>query len=95
MLFDHYLAKTQWIIDFASPIPKVEKTLVWIRFPRLNLLYYDENILCLTFVVGIHVKKNTNILNVERGRFVRICMEIDLTLLIVEKVNVNDHRYKV
>lgn len=28
MLFDHYLAMTQWTLDFASPLSKVEKTLV-------------------------------------------------------------------
>lgn len=30
MLFDHYLTVARWNIDFASPLAKVEITLVWI-----------------------------------------------------------------
>ncbi|MCI02300.1 hypothetical protein A2U01_0023332, partial [Trifolium medium] len=96
MLFDHYLAVARWTPDFASPHAKVEKTLVWIRFPGLNLVYYDESVLLgLASVVGTPVKVDTNTLKVERGRFARICVEIDLTLPVVGKVNVNGHWYKV
>jgi hypothetical protein len=96
MLFDHYLAVARWTPDFASPQAKVEKTLVWIRFPGLNLLYYDESVLLgLASVVGTPIKVDNNTLKVERGRFARICVEIDLTLPVVGKVNVNGHWYKV
>jgi hypothetical protein len=96
MLFDHYLAVARWTPDFAAPQAKVEKTLVWIRFPGLNLLYYDESVLLgLASVVGTPIKVDTNTLKVERGRFARICVEIDLTLPVVGKVNVNGHWYKV
>lgn len=74
----------------------MEKTLVWFRFHGLNLLYYDEIVLLgLTSVVGTLFKVNTNTLTVERGRFIRICMEIDMTLSVVEKVNVNGHWYNL
>jgi hypothetical protein len=96
MLFDHYLAVARWTPDFASPHAKIEKTLVWIRFPGLNLLYYDESVLLgLASVVGTPIKVDTNTLKVERGRFARICVEIDLTLPVVGKVNINGHWYNV
>jgi hypothetical protein len=96
MLFDHYLAVARWTPDFASPHAKVEKTLVWIRFPGLNLLYYDESVLLgIASVVGTPIKVDTNTLKVHRGRFARICVEIDLTLPVVGKVNVNGHWYNV
>jgi hypothetical protein len=96
MLFDHYLAVARWTPDFASPQAKVEKTLVWIRFPGLNLLFYDESfLLALTTTIGTPVKVNTNTLNVESGRFARICVEIDLTKPVVGKVWINGHWYKV
>ncbi|CAK8573570.1 unnamed protein product [Lathyrus sativus] len=66
MLFDHYLEMTRWTPDFASPIIKVDNNLVWIQFPRLNLLYYDESVLLgLASVVGTLVKVDANTLNVE------------------------------
>lgn len=62
-LFDHYLAVFRWTPNFASPLAKVEKTLVWIRFPRLKLLYYDESVLLgLETVVGTPVRIYTNTL---------------------------------
>jgi hypothetical protein len=96
MIFDHYLAVAQWSPVFASPTAQVEKTLVWIRFPGLNLLFYDESfLLALTSTIGTPVKVNTNTLNVESGRFARICVEIDLTKPVVGKVWINGHWYKV
>jgi hypothetical protein len=96
MIFDHYLAVAQWSPAFASPTAQVEKTLVWIRFPGLNLLFYDESfLLALASTIGTPIKVDTNTLNVERGRFARICVEIDLTKPVVGKVWINGHWYKV
>lgn len=41
------------------------------------------------------MKVDRNTLNVERGRFARICVEIDLTQPVIGKVWVNGHWYKV
>lgn len=96
MVFDHSLAITNWSPDFASPNAKIERTLVWIRFPGLNLLYYDENaLMVMVAVVGKPIKVDHNTLKVERGKFARICVEIDLTQLVVGKVWLNGHWYKV
>ena len=45
MLFDHYLSAQTWSIDFVASSAKVQKTMVWIRFPDLNVAYYDEDVL--------------------------------------------------
>lgn len=53
MIFDHYLTVQCWSPAFISPTAKIERTLVWIRFPGLNLFYYDESILlALAAAVG-------------------------------------------
>lgn len=40
--------------------------MVWIRFPWLNLLYYDENVIFgLTSIMGTHIKVDDNTLNIE------------------------------
>lgn len=96
MMFDHYLAVSQWTSEFASPHTTIERTIIWIRFPGLSLLYYDESVLlALAATVGTPVKVDTNTLNVEKGCFACICVEIDLTKPMVGKVWVNDHWYKV
>ncbi|PNX62864.1 hypothetical protein L195_g053212, partial [Trifolium pratense] len=96
MISDHYLAVSHWSPDFISPEAKVERTLVWIRFPGLNLVYYDESfLLAMAAAVGKPIKVDTTTLNVERGRFARICIEIDLNEPVVGKVWLNGYWYKV
>lgn len=40
-----YLAVLTWSTNFNSFIAKIEKTLSWVRFPRMNFIYYGESIL--------------------------------------------------
>lgn len=96
MIFDHYIMVQCWSQDFMSPTVKVDKTLVWIRFPGLNLFFYDESILlALATGVGKPVKVDTNTLDVRCGRFSRICVEVDLTKPVVGKVWMTGFWYQV
>lgn len=96
MIFDHYLAVSKWSPDFVSTTAKVEKTLVWIRFPGMNLVYYDESLLlAMASVVGKPIKVDEHTLRIERGRFARVCVEIDLNQPVVGKICVNDTWYKI
>jgi len=53
--------------QFASPYAKVERTVVWVCFPGLNLVYYDESfLLAMTSIIGRPIKVDTNTLKVER-----------------------------
>lgn len=84
MVFDHYLTGQQWTPDFVSPVAKIDKTMVWIRFPWLNVFYYDESILlALAAAVGKLIKVDSNTLDIRRGSFAKICVEVDLTKPVV------------
>lgn len=49
-------------------------------------MYCDESVLLgLKYGVDTHVKVDTNILDVERGRFAIICVEIDLPFRLSER----------
>jgi hypothetical protein len=96
LIFDHCLAVAHWTPEFASPTATVDKTIVWVRFPGLNLVYYDESfLLAMASALGRPIKVDTNTLKIERGKFARVCVEIDLTLPVVGKIWVNGHWYKV
>jgi hypothetical protein len=83
-------------VDDLSPNAKVERTIVWVRFPGLNLVYYDESFLmAMASAIGKPIKVDINTLKVERGRFARVCVEVDLTVSVVGKIWVNGHWYKV
>ncbi|MCH88546.1 hypothetical protein A2U01_0009436, partial [Trifolium medium] len=53
MIFDHCVAIRPWTTDFISSQVKINKTLVWIRFPSFGMEYYDESLLlALATTVG-------------------------------------------
>lgn len=96
MIFDHYLAVSNWSPNFVSTTAKVAKTLVWIRFPGMNLDFYDESLLlAMASTVGRPVKVDEHTLKVQRGRFARVCMEIDLNEPVVGKIFVKGRWYNI
>jgi hypothetical protein len=96
MIFDHCVAIRPWTTDFISSQVQINKTLVWIRFPSLGMEYYDESLLlALATAVGRPVKVDIHTLDASRGKFARVCIEIDLDKPVVGKVWFRDYWYKV
>jgi hypothetical protein len=96
MIYDHYLAVRQWSPTFNAATAIIDKTMVWIRIPSLNLVYYDESLLwTLASMVGTPVKVDMHTLRVARGKFARMCVEIDLTQPVVGRVGINGEWYQV
>jgi len=96
MIYDHILAVSQWSSKFNATTATIDKTMVWIRIPRLNIVYYDKSLLwALASMVGNPVKVDLHTLKVARGRFARMCVEIDLTNPVVGRVGINSDWYRV
>jgi hypothetical protein len=51
--------------------------------------------MAMASAIGRPIKVDINTLKVERGRFARVCVEVDLTMPVVGKIWVNGHWYKV
>jgi hypothetical protein len=70
IIFDHYLAVQPWSPEFVSPTEKVSRTLVWVRFPGLNPVFYEEEvIMALAEAVGKPLRVDMHTLNLARGCF--------------------------
>jgi hypothetical protein len=96
MILDHYVAIRPWTTDFISSQVKINKTLVWIRFPSLGMEYYDESLLlALATAVGTPVKVDIHTLDASRGKFARVCVEINLEESVVGKFWFRDFWYHV
>ncbi|XP_057416460.1 uncharacterized protein LOC130711039 [Lotus japonicus] len=96
MIFDHYLAVSTWKREFVSSTAKVTKTLAWVRILGLNMVFYDESyFLSIARVIGKPIKVDTNTLQADRGRFTRICVELDLSQEVVGKVCLEGDWYKI
>ncbi|XP_020236520.1 uncharacterized protein LOC109816067 [Cajanus cajan] len=96
MLFDHYLIVRPWSPEFVTSATKVDSTLVWIRFPSLGVMFYDESVLLtIALAIGKPVKVDLNTLNMTRGRFARVCVEINLNEPVVGRFFLNGVWYNV
>ena len=68
-----------------------QHTLVWIRFTSLNVPYYHESALrTISSVIERPVKVDVVSTNGDRGKFARVCMEIDLSRPVIKHVKVED-----
>ncbi|XP_057443213.1 uncharacterized protein LOC130735131 [Lotus japonicus] len=96
MVFNHYLAVSTWSPKFISSAARVTNTLAWVRIPGLNVVFYDESyLLSKARAIGKPIKVDRNTLKADRGRFERICVELDLTLPVVGKVCIEDYWYNI
>ena len=87
MIYDHYLAVSQWYPGCVKKGTEVTKATVWIRLPGLDVLYYDEVMLKLiASVIGTPVRVDPNTLAISRGRYARVCVEVDLLQPLVGKI---------
>lgn len=58
--------------------------MAWVRFLQLNLMYYDEDVLfAIALSIGKPIKIDVNTSLATKGRFARVCVEVDLTKPLV------------
>lgn len=80
MVMDHYLIVKEWVPNFDPVKDTTEHVLVWVRFSGLSIEYYNHLFL---YKVGEKIGKPIKIDEatslVSRGRFARMCIEVDIT----------------
>ncbi|KAI5385122.1 hypothetical protein KIW84_071929 [Lathyrus oleraceus] len=68
----------------------------WVRVSRLPIEYYDARV--LTFIrnhIGVTVKVDKNTMSKERGKYVRLCVQVDLTKPLLAMFAVTKSLYKI
>ncbi|XP_057444295.1 uncharacterized protein LOC130736485 [Lotus japonicus] len=80
MIADHYLLVQRWRPMFKAEDSEVKKIAVWIQLPKLPVELYKEKFLWrLGSLLGTMLKIDTHTTVHSRGKFARICVEIDLS----------------
>ncbi|OMO78091.1 hypothetical protein CCACVL1_14659 [Corchorus capsularis] len=91
-ILDHYLLVQRWKPNFKPSSASFGTTAVWIRLPELPIEYFaEEELLQLGRFVGKPLRIDANTRFAMRGKFARICVEIDLDKPLVSKVEVGDN----
>ncbi|KAL8139415.1 hypothetical protein V2J09_005436 [Rumex salicifolius] len=94
--FASYLLVQAWSPDFDPLCDDIVTTPVWVRLSNLPMNYYHRAILKgIAEGLGKPVKVDMTTLKLERGRFARVCVEVNLKRPLKGTVLVNGERYFV
>ncbi|KAL8161736.1 LOW QUALITY PROTEIN: hypothetical protein V2J09_013225 [Rumex salicifolius] len=89
-VFGRYVVIKPWSPSFNPRTDVVHTTPAWIRFTDLLVILYEEKVLLqIASAVGHPIKVDQRTLNANRGRFARICIELDLTKPLIGAVIIN------
>lgn len=96
MIADHYILIQRWRRNFLSSARVEKKVAVWVRIPELPLELYNKKFLTrlgASFGMLLKVDQLTSIHS--RGKFARICVEMDLEKPVVPQVRVRGEVLKL
>nr|POE71528.1 uncharacterized protein CFP56_12759 [Quercus suber] len=81
---EHFLSIRPWEPDFRPTTANVSSVAVWIRLTELPIEYYNEEALMqIGKTVGTVLRIDTHTASETRGRFARLCVQIDVTKPLV------------
>jgi hypothetical protein len=95
-IYDHYLTVKEWSPNFHPASDTIEKVAVWVRISGLPIEYYDSKV--LNFIgnrVGKTMKVDKNTLTQERGKYARLCVQVDLTKPLLAMFTIKGRKYNI
>lgn len=88
---DNYLHVQQWCPTFTVVAARINMLPVWVCFPILPVEYYTENWLWETKnFIGKTIKVYGTTLAASRGKFARVCIEVDLNKPLLATFRMRD-----
>ncbi|KAI9085740.1 hypothetical protein K1719_032346 [Acacia pycnantha] len=86
---DAYLNVARWKPEFSPKKAQVESVVAWVRFLDLPAPLFDKKFLLnLGNVIGKAIRLDVHTAQRARGKFVRMCVELDLTKPLVPQFEV-------
>lgn len=83
----HYLTIRAWEPNFKPSLASCDRVAVWVRLPELPFEYYEPCVLQeIGAAIGLVLRIDANTATGVRGRFARICVQIDLSKPLTRKI---------
>lgn len=90
-LFDYYLAVQRWKPGFDPTQDKMQNIVLWVQLPELPVkLYHPKALHKIGCVLGKPIKLDSNTASGNRGRYARICIDVDIGNPLVPKIQVGN-----
>ncbi|KAI7994381.1 hypothetical protein LOK49_LG11G02199 [Camellia lanceoleosa] len=93
---DHYVTIRKWQHDFKPDEAEEDTTAIWMRFPNLPIEYYSERILFhIAKAFGNPLKVDIKTAMAARGKYARVCVEMDLRKPLISHFTIGKYKYTV
>lgn len=93
---DHYLIVKEWSPNFDPLEDKEEKLLVWVRLPGIPIEYFHSGFLeKVAEKIGRLVCINEATCVVAKGKYTRMCVEVDITKPLLPKFKIKGRQKKI
>jgi hypothetical protein len=91
-----FLTLRRWSPGFRPSEAKISTTAVWARLPELLIELYDMNILRrIGNQLGSLLKVDARTMDNERGRYARLCVQIDLEQPLIPRIRIGNLIQKI
>ncbi|CAL5359792.1 unnamed protein product [Camellia sinensis] len=96
VVMDRYVTVRKWQPDFKSDEAEEDTMAIWVRFPNLPIEYYDDKVLYhISKVLGTPLKVDINTAMATRGKYARVCVELDLRKPLISHITIGRYHYVV
>ncbi|XVF24392.1 hypothetical protein REPUB_Repub13aG0124000 [Reevesia pubescens] len=96
IIANHYLTVKRWTPCFRSEEATIDSVAAWVHFPGMPLEFYDGDILKkMGNILGQTLMIDKNTLVASRGRYARMCVEIDLTKPLIPRIYIGGRWQRV
>lgn len=96
LIGDSYLTIRKWIPNFIADEEPIKFLTAWVRIPHLSVEYFDKQILHkIGEKIGKVIKIDRNTESMDRGQYVRFCIEVDISKPLLSKFRLNGRIWKI
>ncbi|CAN0880876.1 hypothetical protein LINGRAHAP2_LOCUS13898 [Linum grandiflorum] len=94
-IYDYYITVARWSPDFDETA-LISKILTWVRLPKLPIHYFNNVAVSrIGDYIGRTVRLDLATEEGARGRFARVCVEIDLSKPLLGKYMIKDRLFYI
>ncbi|KAL7245794.1 hypothetical protein ACSBR2_001014 [Camellia fascicularis] len=92
-----FIVKFDMVEDYTkSDDAEEDTTAIWVRFPNLPIEYYNEKVLFhIAKALGVPLKVDINTTMAARGKYARVCVEINLRKPLISHFTIGKYTYGV
>ncbi|CAN1178991.1 hypothetical protein LINPERHAP2_LOCUS33936 [Linum perenne] len=94
-IYDYYISVARWSPSFNENEP-IKKIMTWVRLPKLPIQYFNNIVVTrIGNYIGKTIRLDLATSEGARGRYARVCVEIDLSKPLLGKYMLEDRVYLV